>query len=92
MLIKRTMTVQLLFGSPLKYDFYCFVFVKCGLTFSSQEGHLSIVQFLIMKGTDVNRADNEGWTPLLIASQVYFLFVLLFKIVFFNLQCNNAPV
>ena len=72
MLIKRTMTVQLLSASPLKYDFYCFVFVKCGLTFSSQNGHLSIVQFLIIKGTDINRASKTGRAPLLVASQVYF--------------------
>ena len=72
MLIKRRRPTRLLFGSLLKYDFYCFVFVKYGLTFSSQNGHLSIVQFLIMKGTDINRASKTGRAPLLVASQVYF--------------------
>ena len=34
------------------------------LHFASQNGHLSVVEYLISKGVDPNAQDNDGWTPL----------------------------
>ena len=31
------------------------------------QGHLPVVEYLCDKSADVNQADNNGWTPLLIA-------------------------
>ena len=48
-----------------------------------QNGHLAVVRFLLEKGAEVDRADNEDRTPLWAASQVCFFsssFLLLFLI------------
>ena len=37
-----------------------------------QNGHLAVVRFLLEKGAEVDRADNEDRTPLWAASQVCF--------------------
>ncbi len=38
------------------------------LLYVSQYGNLEIVKELIKSGADVNKANNSGWTPLMIAS------------------------
>ena len=49
----------------------CFFFSKKHTyKFSVQKDHLKVVKFLIEKGARVDEADNQGVTPLLIASQV----------------------
>ena len=32
------------------------------------QGHLAIVEHLCQASADVNKADNDGWTPLYIAA------------------------
>ena len=39
------------------------------LYIASENGHLSVVEYLIHHGADVNKADKDGRTPLYIASQ-----------------------
>ena len=45
---------------------------------------MNVVQFLLEKGAEVDRADNEGRTPLWAASQVCFFFSSFF-------QLNSQP-
>ena len=33
------------------------------------QGHLAIVEHLCQASADVNKAENDGWTPLYIAAQ-----------------------
>ena len=46
----------------------------------NQNGHLEIVELLLAKGAEVDRADVEGTTPLWTASQVCF-FLLFFNFI-----------
>ena len=41
-----------------------------------QEGHLKVVEFLFEKGAEVDQAHVNGVTPLWIASQVFFCFLV----------------
>ena len=38
------------------------------LLYASMYGHLEIVKVLLAAGADVNKSENDGWTPLLYAS------------------------
>ena len=54
--------------------FYFFLSMIYLLTCCFQYGHLEVVKFLFEKGAKVDHADNDGTTPLWIASQVCLFF------------------
>ena len=43
------------------------------LHIASSQGHLSIVEYLINHGADVNKADNDGCTPIMVAKKVWWI-------------------
>ena len=57
----------------------------CGNICCFQNGHLDVVRFLIEKGAEVDRADDEGRTSLWTAAKVYFFSFFFF---FFNFIHN----
>ena len=49
-----------------------------------QEGHLNVVKFLVEKGANVHHEDNEGATPLWVASQVRFFLTSKLNLLMFD--------
>ena len=49
------------------------VFKSCYLFQACIDDNLEMVEFLIEHGADVNRGDNEGWTPLHATASCGFL-------------------
>ena len=38
------------------------------LSIAVDNGYLDVIQYLVEQGADMEKADNEGWTPLIVAS------------------------
>ena len=38
------------------------------LSITADNAYLDVIQYLVEQGADMEKADNEGWTPLIVAS------------------------
>lgn len=51
----------------------CFCGVACAVWQACIDENAEMVQFLVESGSDINRGDNEGWTPLHAAASCGFI-------------------
>lgn len=51
----------------------CFYGVTCAAWQACIDENAEMVQFLVESGSDINRGDNEGWTPLHAAASCGFI-------------------
>jgi len=52
------------------------IFNQTPLHYAANNGHLSVVEYLVNQKTDINAKDKDGWTPLHRASRLGHLSVV----------------